>query len=146
MTALHSYKGTCFCGAIEITATGEPVVMGYCHCSSCRHWSASPINAFTLWKPEAIRVTKGAEHLGVFHKTEKSHRKWCRHCGGHVFTEHPSFGLIDVYAATLPELPFHPSLHVHYGETVLPIRDGLPKQKDMPKEMGGSGILIEEPK
>jgi hypothetical protein len=146
MATPHTYKGSCFCGAIEIRATGEPVVMGYCHCSSCRHWSASPINAFTLWKPEAIRVTKGAENLGVFHKTEKSHRKWCKHCGGHVLSEHPSFGLIDVYAATLPELPFLPSLHVYYAETVLPIRDGLPKQKDMPKEMGGSGILMEEPK
>jgi hypothetical protein len=35
-------------------------------------------------------------------------------------------------------------LHVHYGESVLPIRDGLPKQKDMPKEMGGSGTLLAE--
>ena len=51
-------------------------------------------------------------------------------------------GLLDVYAATLPEFPFAPQLHVNYGETVLRIRDGLPKQKDMPKEMGGSGISL----
>src|SRR5215471_6446712 len=99
MTSPNAYMGTCFCGAIEVMATGSPVVMGYCHCHSCRHWSASPVNAFTLWKPESIQVTKGAEQLGVFHKTEKSHRKWCKLCGGHVLTEHPGFGLVDVYAA-----------------------------------------------
>jgi hypothetical protein len=41
-------------------------------------------------------------------------------------------------------LPFKPSVHVHYQESVLPIRDGLPKQKDVPKEMGGSGVLLSE--
>jgi hypothetical protein len=35
-------------------------------------------------------------------------------------------------------------LHVNYGETVLPVRDGLPKQKDFPKEMGGTGTLLPE--
>ena len=34
--------------------------MGYCHCESCRHWSAGPVNAFSLWQPGAVTVTKGA--------------------------------------------------------------------------------------
>jgi hypothetical protein len=33
---------------------------------------------------------------------------------------------------------------VHYQETVLRIHDGLPKMKDMPKEMGGSGAALKE--
>jgi hypothetical protein len=65
-------------------------------------------------------------------------------CGGHLFTEHPGFGLIDVYAATIPSFRFSPGLHVNYGESVLHIHDGLPKFKDMPKEMGGSGTTIAE--
>ena len=56
-----TYKGQCFCGAVQIEATGEPVAMGYCHCSSCRSWSAGPVNAFTLWKPEAVKVTSGRQ-------------------------------------------------------------------------------------
>jgi hypothetical protein len=50
--------------------------------------------------------------------------------------------LMDVYAAVLPTLPFVPSVHVHYQETVLPMTDGLPKQRDFPKELGGSGTLL----
>jgi hypothetical protein len=139
-----SYRGSCFCGAVEIRVSGEPAAMGYCHCASCRSWSAGPVNAFSLWKPDAVRVTKGAGGIGTYHKTDKSHRKWCKACGGHLFTEHPAWGLTDIYAATIPDLPFKPGIHVHYQETVLRIRDGLPKMKDVPKEMGGSGETLPE--
>jgi hypothetical protein len=37
-----------------------------------------------------------------------------------------------------------PGVHVFYAETVLPMRDGLPKFKDFPKELGGSGDQIAE--
>jgi len=144
MPTENQYQGRCFCGAVELRVTGAPAAMGYCHCTSCRQWSASPVNAFTLWAPGAVTITRGADVLGSYSKTENSIRKWCKTCGGHVLTEHPKFGLIDVYAATIPDLPFEPALHVNYGETVLRLHDGLVKQKDFPKEMGGSGTTIPE--
>jgi len=137
-----TYKGSCFCGAVQLTVNGAPAGMGYCHCESCRKWSAGPVNAFTLWPPEAVKVTKGADQIGTYKKTETSHRKWCKTCGGHLMTDHPGMGLVDVYAATIPDFPFAAGIHVHYGETKLRITDGLPKMKDLPKEMGGSGIGV----
>lgn len=146
-TPSHKYKtytGACFCGAVQLSVTGEPAVMGYCHCESCRSWSASPVNAFTLWKPDAIRVTRGAEHIRSFNKTPRSTRKWCARCGGHLFTEHPQWGLTDMYAATIPAYPFQAGVHVNYQETKLRMHDGLPKMRDVPKEMGGSGETLPE--
>jgi hypothetical protein len=137
-------SGSCFCGEVRFQVTGAPEAMGYCHCESCRHWSAAPVNAFTLWKPESLQVTQGAASIGGYNKTPISHRKWCTKCGGHLFTDHPTMGLVDIYAAMLPQLKFEPVLHVHYKETVLRIPDGKPKMKDMPKEMGGSGVLLPE--
>jgi hypothetical protein len=52
--------------------------------------------------------------------------------------------LTDVYAAVIPKFPYHAGVHVNYQETVLHINDGLPKMKDVPKEMGGSGISVAE--
>lgn len=141
---MSEHRGKCFCGAVEFAVSGEPVAMGYCHCESCRHWSAGPVNAFTLWNPNALKILQGAEHIGTFHKTANSLRKWCTKCGGHIFTDHPSMKLIDVYAAVLPTLTFKPSVHVSYGEKVVSIKDGLPKMKDFPQEMGGSGITLPE--
>lgn len=137
-----TYKGGCFCGAVSLVATGEPVTMGYCHCESCRHWSASPVNAYTMWRPGAVKITAGAEHIGSFSKTPSSVRKWCKGCGGHLLTEHPSIKLVDVYPAVLPALEFRPREHLHYQEAVLRIVDSLAKHKDLPKSAGGSGVLL----
>jgi hypothetical protein len=140
----RTYVGACFCGAVAIEASGAPEAMGYCHCRSCRSWSGGPVNAFSLWKPEAVSVAKGAEHLKTFQKTELSQRQYCGVCGGHLMTNHPPLGLVDVFAATLPDLDFQPGVHVNYSETVLPMRDGLPKLKDFPAEFGGSGETMPE--
>ena len=144
MPTESEYKGRCFCGAMELRVVGKPAAMGYCHCSSCREWSASPVNAFTLWPPSAVTITRGEAQLGSYAKTKSSIRKWCTVCGGHVLTEHPGFELTDVYASVIPEFPFEPMLHVNYGETVLHLHDGLAKQRDFPAEMGGSGAVIPE--
>ena len=138
------YQGSCFCGAVRFTVTGEPAAMGYCHCESCRAWSAAPVNAFTLWKPDAVQITQGAENIRTYSKTPLSYRKWCTTCGGHVFTEHRTWGVTDVYAAVIPDFPYQASIHVNYEETKLRIQDGLPKMKDLPQEMGGSGVSIPE--
>jgi hypothetical protein len=95
-----------------------------------------------LWDRWQRGVTAGAEHIATFQKTEFSQRQYCRKCGGHLMSNNPPLGLVDVFAATLPTLRFVPAVHVNYSETVLPMRDGLPKLKDFPKEFGGSGEVI----
>lgn len=146
--AQHTYAGACFCGAVKLEATGQPNAMGYCHCRSCRSWSGGPVNAFTLWSPDAVEVTQGEDHIVTYAKTPMSERKSCDICGGHLMTRHPTLGgpggMLDVFAATLPDLPFNPVVHVNYSETVLPMKDGLPKLKDFPAEFGGSGETIPE--
>ncbi|WP_019831402.1 GFA family protein [Sphingomonas sp. PR090111-T3T-6A] len=139
-----AYTGSCFCGAVELRVEGEPEAMGYCHCRSCRSWSGGPVNAFSLWKPDAVTITAGAEHVATFARTPLSHRQYCAKCRGHLMTRHPPIELIDVFAATLPDLPFRPAVHVNYAETVLPMKDGLPKLRDFPAELGGSGESVPE--
>ena len=89
-------------------------------------------------------MTRGADNIDCYNKTPGSSRKWCKRCGGHLFTGHPGMGLVDVYAALILQLTYRPALHVHYQEAVLPIRDGLPKLRGLPAEMGGSGQNMAE--
>lgn len=144
MNGAATHTARCFCGAIELELKGSPEAMGYCHCESCRHWSAGPVNAFTLWPSGAVRVVRGEDRLDSYAKTPASVRRWCKHCGGHVMTEHPAWGLIDVYAAVIENFDFTPGVHVNYQETVLAIDDQLQKLRDLPKAMGGSGVVIVE--
>src|SRR6516162_9062191 len=82
------------------------------------------VNAFTLWKPEAVRITKGKDQLATYQKTEISPatilpqvRRTSYDHASHVRTGRHILGV-------------SPGVHVNYAETVLPMRDGLPKLKD----------------
>jgi hypothetical protein len=91
-----------------------------------------------------VTVKKGADKLGLFKKTEASHRQFCTACGSPVLIRHPALGMTDVPAGAVRGLDFRPTVHVHYGEKVLAVRDGLPKFKDFPKDFGGSGDTLPE--
>ncbi|MBX9607201.1 MAG: GFA family protein [Gammaproteobacteria bacterium] len=139
-----THKGSCFCGTVQFEVSGAPVAMGICHCDSCRHWSAGPVNSFALWPKDVVKITAGADAIGTYAKTDNSHRKWCTKCGGHVMNDHPGMAMADVFAAVLPTLEFKPAIHVFYGEKMIAIKDGLPKFKDLPAEFGGSGDTLPE--
>ena len=80
------------------------------------------MNAFTLWPRDQVEITTGVDKVGSYRKTPQIERKWCTVCGGHLLTDILSLGLVDA----------------------LPMNDGLPKYRDFPKELGGSGILLTE--
>ena len=139
-----TYKGGCMCGAVQLEITGEPAAQAYCHCGSCRGWLGAPIHAAALWPTPNVTIVKGEDNLGLYKKTENSHRQFCKSCGSPVLVRHPGMGMTDVPAGNVAGLQYKPNLHVHYGEKVLAVRDGLPKFKDFPKEFGGSGETVAE--
>jgi hypothetical protein len=140
----QTYEGQCFCGAVRLEVTGDPVGAGYCHCKNCRAWKAAPVQAFTLWQAESVTVTQGEDLIGDYTSNGLTYRQWCTACGGQLLQRHPHWGLVNVFAATIPSFPFAPEVHVNYESTVLPIRDGLPKLKDFPEDLGGSGETLAE--
>ena len=114
-----SYKGSCFCGAVEISVSGDAAAAGYCHCSACRSFAAAPVRKFSLWNTGSVKIIKGEDNVGVFHKTAKIYRKFCKICGGHLMTSHPRRAHVDVYAATMPNHRQAPKLRGTCDETVL---------------------------
>ena len=138
------YTGRCFCGEVEFEVTGAPAAHGLLPLRVLPPLVGGPGQRLYIVESAGAARHRGATSIGTHNKTPVSYRKWCTKCGGHLFTDHPPLKLVDVYAAMIPQLKFEPALHVHYQETVLRINDGKPKMKDMPKEMGGSGVLLPE--
>ena len=136
--------GRCLCGRYQFHTNGQPLWIAYCHCESCRSWLGAPIHAASLWPTPNVTIARGEEKLGVYKRTEASHRHFCTDCGAPVLIRHPMMGLTDVPAGSIPELDFQASVHVHYGEKVLSVRDGLPKFEDLPGDFGGSGEMLPE--
>ena len=91
-----------------------------------------------------MTVTKGLENIGTYNKTENSSRKFCMTCGGHLFTDHPSFEMVDVYHNVVPEMEHKPTVHVFYAMKSVAMKDSLPKFKDLPTDFGGSGEVLPE--
>jgi len=52
--------------------------------------------------------------------------------------------LMDVRIGALRDFPFKPKVHLNYAETILPMRDRLPKLKDFPAAIGGSDETVPE--
>ena len=138
------HTGTCSCGAVSIEVIGPPLQMGYCHCANCRRYSGAPFVAFALWKNENLKVTSGNEFLGRYKSSDMTVRGFCRKCGTHLVNDHPSLDLVDVRPVILEDLGFKPAIHLNYEDTVLPIKDGLPKLKDFPESVGGSDEILPE--
>ena len=116
-----SLAGGCLCGAVQLSITGEPVAMAYCHCESCRRWLGAPVHASSLWRAADVRFEKGADLLKTFKRTEGtgSRRQFCTLCGAPVCILHPGMEMIDIPSVSIPDLVFEPTLHTRYGEKVL---------------------------
>ena len=107
-------------------------------------WLGAPIHAAALWPTQNVSVAQGADKLGLCKKTEARHRQFCTSCGSPVRVTHLAIGMTDIPAGSVAGLAYAPTLHVHYGEKVLQVRDGLPKFEDFPKEFGGTGETLTE--
>lgn len=137
-------KGQCYCGAVTVTCVGDPAVVAVCHCQSCRRWGS--INLATLYPQAAVTVTgEVVEYTNTppEGKEQGSFRKTCAKCRSNVLNDHPGMGLTDIVSGNL-DVPFVPKFHINYQEKTWSVKDGLPKFKDMPAELGGSGETLEE--
>ena len=102
-----AYEGSCFCGTVRFTVSGEPV-----------EWAiaiVTPVDAgrqglstLSLYgNPKRCKSLRARKTSALTTRRPRSYRKWCKICGGHIFTEHPGWGLTDVYAAVIPDFPYH---------------------------------------
>ena len=139
-----TYHGHCFCGAIRIEARGAPMFSGYCHCQDCRDWSGASVTPFVIWPFEAVTITQGEEQLALFSRVPETPRGWCERCGGNIGAFRKDAE--PPHVATGPHMfagfPFAPTMQVFCAEAVIGIDDDLPKYRDIPEALGGSGELI----
>ena len=107
--------GKCFCGAVQYTLPDEFRYAMNCHCSNCRRTTGSAFKPFAGIERGKLQVTKGEDKIATYHKTEVSYRKYCTVCGGHLMTNHPPLGVVDVFTATIPTLSTKPRSSVFFN-------------------------------
>ncbi|MDD9726770.1 GFA family protein [Roseovarius sp. SK2] len=84
-------EGGCLCGAVRITAEGQPERVGLCHCLDCRKHHGAVFFAAAIF-PEAAVAIRGETR-------DWDGRHFCPRCGGSVFSV--SDGEVEVHLGAL---------------------------------------------
>ncbi|PVI01268.1 hypothetical protein DM02DRAFT_525332 [Periconia macrospinosa] len=80
-------SGSCFCGAIKLSFTGDPIACGLCHCHDCRKLTSSAFSVSYI-VPLANLTLTGATPKEI-HKSSDSGNKvtnyFCGECGSPLY-------------------------------------------------------------
>eukprot|EP00635_Sarcinochrysidales_sp_CCMP3193_P002576 CAMPEP_0118914124 /NCGR_PEP_ID=MMETSP1166-20130328/14609_1 /TAXON_ID=1104430 /ORGANISM="Chrysoreinhardia sp, Strain CCMP3193" /LENGTH=112 /DNA_ID=CAMNT_0006853691 /DNA_START=465 /DNA_END=800 /DNA_ORIENTATION=- len=91
-------------------------------------------------------ITKGKDMLHKLNYTPRVNRFFCSKCGAPVVNEIADLGMCGTFPNVITTYPYKPFMHVHYKNKRLPfpIRDGLPKHRDLPEAFGGSPTMLDD--
>jgi hypothetical protein len=132
---MDTITGSCLCGAVEYTVENDMRYVAYCHCSQCRKVSGSAFSAFWDVVEDALSVTKGAEVISTYQKSEDSLLCFCGICGSSLFSRKLKTGMVYLRLGTLNEAPgVAPQAHLFVGSKASwhEIDDDLPRFETIP--------------
>ena len=76
----------CSCGSLRAEATGEPALLGVCHCTACQRRTGSAFGVGTYFSKEQVRAEgPNKVYARGSDSGRKSERHFCPDCGSTVF-------------------------------------------------------------
>lgn len=82
MSESNVAKGSCLCGAVELSTSSLSPKIGGCHCGMCRKWGGG---AFMGVECSGELNFAGEENVEVYQSSEWAERGFCKKCGTHLF-------------------------------------------------------------
>lgn len=110
-------KGSCLCGAVRFTVTGEPQRFYHCHCSRCRKASGTG-HASNLFVKGALSFESGEAEVVHFKlpTAQRFTNSFCRICGSRMPRFIESLGMVFLPAGALDGEPgFAPQARIFTG-------------------------------
>lgn len=129
-------QGSCLCGAVTYEVTGDPMFVGYCHCSRCRRFTGAAAEAAIGVPTAQVTVTQGRDNIEVYRPEGWATRAFCRTCGSSLFSyQWPAGPVTVVSMGTLDGDPgVRPQMHIQVAHKAPwdEITDDLPQHAEMP--------------
>jgi len=104
---VQTLNGSCLCGALGFSVTGEPTRFMHCHCSRCRK-STGTGHASNLFISDGALTWTGDTGLIKSYKIPEAQRftrTFCSQCGGPLPREITAMNLVMIPAGTLDDEP-----------------------------------------
>lgn len=93
MSEMHA--GGCLCGAVRYTVTGDPFLVGICHCADCRKESGASFVTYAKWPRQSFTLTgRMSTYAG---------RSFCPLCGSRLMNLHEND--VEIRIGTLDAAP-----------------------------------------
>ena len=135
--------GGCMCRSVRYEARGEPLVVGHCHCHSCRRHTGAPVVTLVAFTADRIRFT--GRTRSIYNSSPGVKRAFCDQCGTPLtwegFSRASNAEVIEVHISTLDDpARVFPTEHWLHDERIpwFDTADGLPRYR-------GKGAAGEEP-
>ena len=79
----NGITGSCMCGSVSYTASGEMRPICACHCTQCRKFSGHFTTSTSSAKEDL--VVKNADSTLAWYKTDSASWGFCNRCGSSLF-------------------------------------------------------------
>ena len=85
---MEKLTGGCLCGAIRYEANAKPLMTRACWCRTCQHLAAGSATINLVFATEVINIYgEPGDYASLADSGNKMHRKFCPHCGVHLFSQ-----------------------------------------------------------
>lgn len=132
-----SVTGSCLCGDVKYTVTGETKRFYHCHCQRCRKTTGTGHASNLLVAPvTSIRWLQGEENLARYKvpEAERFYNCFCSHCGSPMPRVVPELDAVLIPAGSLDcEPPINPQGHIFWDSRAdWSCQDELPTFSEYP--------------
>lgn len=83
---MNMYKGSCLCGAIELTLDGGITDIIHCHCSLCRKSSGTAYATNGFVNVSELKVSDPNKQMTYFEVKKGMKRHFCKTCATPIFS------------------------------------------------------------
>ena len=103
----QTLNGSCLCGAISYSVSGDPARFYHCHCSRCRKSSGTGHSSNLFVNEATIAWTGDTGSIKSYKipEAERFTRTFCTHCGGPLPREIKEMRMVFIPAGTLDGEP-----------------------------------------
>ena len=134
---MSEFTGSCHCGEISYTFSGEPLRQVNCHCKNCRKTSGGPYLA-NIFVSEDNLLIKGSpkvyQHLAD--SGNQMTKKFCGNCGAQMFSIGSGRpGIVIIRGGTIDNLEIiQPTLNIFVSSKIpsTPLDESLSTFEKMP--------------
>ena len=134
---MSEFTGSCHCGEISYTFSGEPLRQVNCHCKNCRKTSGGPYLA-NIFVSEDNLLIKGSpkvyQHLAD--SGNQMTKKFCGNCGAQMFSLGSGRpGIVNIRGGTIDNLEIiQPTINIFVSSKIpsTPLNESLSTFEKMP--------------